>query len=146
MKVDSKTMKVKLERGEVRVGNFFVKEERGHIKVQDISSLITHRVSKYTAVGMWMKNMLEKGEAGQESLRTYAATLFSLSLVAPDQEFIEESLKMADAHLKKHPEWYGVKADATESEDAESLADVEGLVQMSEEMEKAMEESGDEAE
>lgn len=131
MKTDSRG-KVKLEKGEIRIGNFFFKEEKYHIKIQDISSMITHRVMKTVAVGLWLKNMLERGEEGYESLSTYAATLFTVSLVAPDQEFVGEALEMANRHMSRHPDWYGFTAAPSESDDAEALNDVKEMVEAGE--------------
>lgn len=117
MKV-SKNGRVSLEKGEVRVGNFFIKKEPEYIKIQDINAVFTHRIRRKTAVGIWCLNMLDQGEGGERSLIAYIGTLWSVFSPAPDDEYVKALLDAATACLNRHPDWYGIKPDVTDEEDA----------------------------
>lgn len=132
---------VKLESGEVRIGNFFVKDEGTHIRLQDLNSVFSHRVDKRMPVGIWLANMLEqKSEPGHiESIRTYIAATWSLFSVVPDNDFITEVIRVADECMNRHPDWYGIKADATPEEDAEAIREVREMKQFEEDVKKVAE-------
>ena len=123
----TKDGKVKLEKNEVRVGNFFIKMEKGHVKVQDISSLASFRISRSVAAGMWLCAMVEK--KAEDTLHIYAASLFSALLTVPDDEFVGRLSEAVGDAMKRHPEWYGVKR--------EELSDEEQAKVVEEEKEKA---------
>ena len=120
MKVNKKG-EPKLEKGEVRIGNFFVKEEPEHIKIQDLNTVFTHRIRKETAIGIWVGNMLKQGEGGLASLRTYIGTLWSVFSPAPDNEFIEALLKDTSECIHRHPEWYGGKKEEVSDEEDQKI-------------------------
>lgn len=112
MKVSRKKT-VKLERGERRIGNFFIKEEPEHFKVQDLNSVFSIRFGKRMPVGIWLENMLKRGKDAEESLHVYFGALWSFLSVAPDQEYVTGAITLANEALERHPEWYGdKKADA----------------------------------
>lgn len=121
MKV-TKDGKVKLEKGEVRIGNFFVRDEgeNEHIKVVDLNSCFTIRVGKRMPLGIWLDNMLKLGDKGLETVRTWCSAMWAVLSVAPDQEYVESIVGAADANLKRHPDWYGY--DMTDDDDANTAA------------------------
>jgi len=136
MKV-TKNGKVKLESGEVRFGNFFVKDEadNGHIRVVDLNSCFSVRISKRMPLGIWMDNILKMGEKGEETIKTWIGAMWSVLSMAPDQEYVEALIKAADANLNRHPDWYGGKAGgATEDDDAEALEEVKGMTEFEKEV------------
>jgi len=112
-----KNGKAKLEAGEVRVGNFFIKEESGHFKMQDISSLFSLRVSKQTFPGAWIANMLKQGEGGLESLHVYVATLLAVLSPAPDDVYVTALAEASNDCLRRHQELYGMKDVSDEEQE-----------------------------
>ena len=131
MKVSKKTGKVKLEQNEVRVGNFFVKCEDDHLKIQDLNGVFSFRASRRVAIGIWLENVWSRAMNGDgdalSTLKTYVATMWSVFSVAPDDDYIADALRMAGDALGRHPEWYGIKADAAREEDSEAADDVRGM-------------------
>lgn len=111
MKVTKKGV-LKLDANDTRVGNFVFSNEFEHIKVQDINTVFSVRISKRTAPGAWMMNVLGLGEKGHDALKTWATTLWSVLSPAPDNEYVQDILKAADSALNRHPEWYGIKKNA----------------------------------
>ena len=136
MKV-SKKGAVKLESGEIRVGNFFIKREEAHMKIQDLNGVFSFRADRRMAIGIWLENMWD-GARGDENavntLKTYIATMWTLFSVVPDDGYVSDALTMADAALNRHPEWYGIRKDATPEEDAEAADEVKGVKQFEEEL------------
>ena len=138
MKVTKKGL-LKLDAKDTRVGNFVFTEEPGHIKVQDINSVYCVRVSKRMALGIWLENILGMGEKGHDTLKTWVATLWSVLSPAPDDGYVQDLLTAADSALNRHPEWYGIKKDATEEEDAEAAQEVKEMAEFEEEVKKLTE-------
>ena len=137
MKYNSKTGKVKLEPDEIRVGNFFVKRENSHIKIQDLNGVFSFRANRRMAVGIWLENMWDAArtdEGAVNTLKTYIATMWSVYSVVPDNDYVKDALEMAHAALDRHPDWYGIKKAATPEEDAEALKEVQEMKQFEEEV------------
>lgn len=128
----TKTGKIKLEAGEVRIGNFFIKDEGvgddfAHIRIKDLNSTISHRVLKRMPIGIWLNNMLRRGDEGaEESLKAYIAVMWSLFSLVPDDELMQDLIDNTEAALQRHPDWYGVKP-SDEGRDAEDLKAVEEM-------------------
>ena len=145
MRYNSKTGTVKLEPDEIRVGNFFVKRERYHIKIQDLNGVFSFRANRRMAVGIWLENMWDAArtdEGAVNTLKTYIATMWSVYSVVPDNDYVKDALAMAHAALDRHPDWYGIKKDATPEEDADALKEVQEMKQFEEEV-KNLPESDD---
>lgn len=121
----TKNGKVKLEKGEVRVGNFFFKTEKEHIKVQDMSSMVSFRISRSASVGMWVSAMIERGKESEYSLHIYAATMFALLLSVPDNEFVEDVNSVISSATNRHPEYYGIKKEDLSDEEQERIVEEE---------------------
>ena len=138
MKYNKKTGSVKLEPLEIRVGNFFVKLEDHHVKIQDLNSVFSFRANRRMAIGIWLENMWGRARMEDESavntLKTYIATMWSLFSVVPDDEYVSDALGMAESALNRHPEWYGIKKDATPEEDADAADEVRGMKQFEEDI------------
>ena len=132
----TKQGKIRLEKGEVRIGNFFIRDEgeNEHIRLTDLNSCFTLRVWKRMPIGIWLDNMLKNGDDGKESLKTYIAMMWSSMAVAPDNEFVADMLKCAESALKRHPDWYGSKGDATPDDDKEAQEEVEGMMALENEV------------
>lgn len=128
----------KLERDEIRIGNFFVKRENEHMKIEDLNGVFSFRAYNRIPIGIWLENIWErakKGESVSEStLKTYIATMWSVFSVAPDDDYIKDMLQSADAALNRHPDWYGIKVDGTDEEHEEALREVKEMKQFEEEV------------
>lgn len=142
MKVN-KNGKIKLEKGEVRIGNFFVRDEgeNEHIRLTDLNSCFTIRVEKKMPLGIWLDNILGMGDAGHESIKTYIAVMWSLLSVAPDQEFVTDVLAVSDRALRRHPEWYGYIPDDSDEANEEAANEVREIKEFEKEL-KEMPEDG----
>lgn len=140
MRVNKETGKVKLEKGEIRVGNFFIKVETDHIKIQDLNSMFSHRINRRLAIGIWLGNMIELGEPGIKSIENYIATLWTVSTVVMDADAVNGFLDVAKEAINRHPEWYGGKIrEESEEKDAEALKAVEEMEEFKGDLEKAIE-------
>ena len=143
---------VKLEKGEVRIGNFFVKleSETDHIKIKDLNSCFSFRVWTRLPIGIWLSNMYDGAISGKkgaiETLKVYISTMWSVFSVAPDDEYIEDAIGMAKSALERHPDWYGVKNDATPEEEADALEEVREMAEFEDGMRKLKEKDGEEGE
>lgn len=133
MKVSRKNT-VKLERGERRIGNFFIKKESGHIKIQDLNSVYSFRISKRMPAGVWLDNMLDRGAGAEESLHVYFGALWSFISVAPDQKYIEDAIALATAALDRHPDWYGYNKTDDGKENDEALREVKEMTEFEDEV------------
>lgn len=135
MKVTKKGI-VKLEKDEVRVGNFFVKREDDHMKIADLNDVFSFRANRRMAIGIWLENTWYRAmmgeEVGVDNLKTYIATMWSVFSVAPDDAYIQDALTMAQNALGRHPEWYGIKAEATDEEHKQASDDVKGMKEFEE--------------
>ena len=135
MKV-TKEGNVKLEKGEVRVGNFFFRDEgeNEHIRVTDLNSCFTIRVLKRMPLGIWLDNMMDLSRTdvkGGDTLKTWAAVMWSLLAVVPDDDFVKELIKSTEDALNRHPDWYGYDKDA---DDDEAIQDVKEMKEFEEEI------------
>lgn len=123
-----KNGRAKLDFLEIRVGNFFVKKEVNHMKITDLNGVFSFRVGRRMPLGVWMDNMFERGRRKDEgainTLHVYISTMWSLFSVAPDDGFIKDVLRVTEDALNRHPDWYGIKVDATEEEDARATREV----------------------
>lgn len=125
----AKNGKVKLERGERRFGNFFCKDEGHHIKFQDINGGITWRVDIRSAVGQYLHAALsQKTEVSEKLLTSYIAINFQHLMVVPDAEYLGEVLKISQAAVERHPEYYGMPTESLpDEEDKEVVKEVQEL-------------------
>ena len=126
-----KNNKIKLERGETRVGNFFFKIEGDHIKIQDLNGLMSFRVPrKRMAVGVWLENTLNRGAEGEETLKAYAATIWTFLALVPDQEALGGILELTKDAMQRHPDWYGYKPSDDEKANAEAAQEVKEMTEL----------------
>lgn len=107
----TKNGKFKLEKGDIRVGNFVLSVEEQHIKVQDLNKFFTLRFHERMPVGIWLDGLIKRGDNGKDSLKTYIAVIWSVLSVIPDSEYMQSLVDDAQEGLKRHPEWYGKKKE-----------------------------------
>ena len=103
--------------------------ENGHIKIQDINGVFSVRVSVRMPIGIWLKSIIEKGAEGEATLKTYAAVLWSMLSVAPDNEFVQDILKSSQSALERHPDWYGYNKTDDEAANAEAAQEVKEMAE-----------------
>lgn len=131
----TKNGKVMLEKGEVRVSNFFFKLEKSHIKVQDLSTMLSLRIRREAAVGMWVEAMIRKGEEAYPSLELYAASMFMVMLTVPDDDFITDMSGVVTRAVERHPEFYGVsREDLTDEQQSSVVAEEEAKAEFIEQL------------
>ncbi len=118
--------KIKLERGDYRVGNFVFHTESGHIKVTSTSGMASWRISLDSSVGMLVAEGIK--EKQDKWLGIYAASVFSHLLVVPNSDFFVKHAELVNAQTAEHPEFYG-KAKPTDdkAEDDEILKEEKEL-------------------
>lgn len=134
-----KNNKIKLEHGEHRAGNFFFKIEDNHIKIQDLNGLMSFRVGRRMAVGMWLENTIKLGEKGHETLKAYASTVWTFLALVPDQEAISGILELTKDAMGRHPDWYGYKPSDSEKETTEAANEVKEMLEFEEGAKKELE-------
>lgn len=122
MKV-SKDGKLKLAKNERQIGNFILKNEEHYMKVTDINSQMSHRVSKLLNIGRFLEMAYK--EKANENIHTYMALLWMFSNVIPDVEFAKDINNACVACINRHKEFYGIKEDISTEEDAEILREAE---------------------
>lgn len=128
----TKDGKIKLEKGEVRIGNFFFRDEgeNEHIRVTDLNSCFTIRVLKRMPLGIWLDNMIDLSKVdvnGGNTLKTWAAVMWSLLSVVPDDEFVKEIIRSTEDALNRHPEWYGYDKNGDDEEAIQDMKEMSGL-------------------
>lgn len=131
----TKDGKIKLSKGERRVGNFVYKKETNHIKVMDINDTFSVRLSNQTLMsGRLLDIQLQHKE--DVFLGNYAAMLYNLCGLLPDEEFMVTMQEAAIACVNRHKEMYGIKEDLSVKEDAEILEDARKTQEAIEELDK----------
>lgn len=140
-----KNGKVKLGRSDVRVGNFVLREEVGHMKIYDISETYTHRASKRTGMGIYLLAAFralrsgtdEEKERVMKAMQNYFAVAFTFFSTVPDIDFLETVYEASKGCIERHPEAYGIRpGEQTEKSDEEALEEVKAMKEFEEEVRK----------
>jgi hypothetical protein len=121
MKV-GKDGKLKLSKDERQIGNFVFKNEAEYIKISDINSNMTHRVSKSLNIGRMLEMALK--EKNTNWLHNYAAMTWNFSNIVTDEQFFLDIDKACVDCVNRHKEFYGITEDITADADKEILDDV----------------------
>ncbi len=145
MKV-SKTGQVKCEKGEVRVGNFFVKvEANGMVKITEVSSMMVHRISGDLPIGTLLTSAVN--EKFLDFLHSYCSVMWLCSTVVPivrtgddgeEYNFWSEIYGVLSRAADQAKAVYGMKDAPTEEEEKETLEGLKDAVELEEEI-KGME-------
>jgi hypothetical protein len=124
MKV-GKDGKLKLSKDERQIGNFIFKNEAEHVKISDINSQMTHRISKSLNIG----KMIEMGLNDKQDvwLSNYAALTWLYSNIITDEQFFLDIDKACSECINRHKDFYGIKEDISEDADMEILSEVQGM-------------------
>lgn len=126
--------KMKLQRGDVRVGNFVFHAEKEHYKVQDINGVFSLRLYGGMPAAMMMRTGLSDPQGNENFLHGYAAVMYNVLSCVPDEEYLKAVNEAAIACVNRHKEFYGIKDDVTAEEDA-------AIVKEEKELEEAVEEA-----
>ena len=119
--------KIKLDKRDTRVGNFVYTLEENHIKVQDISLTITHRIHRGIAKAQLLEMMLEDPKKYETDLHNYATLIYNVLCTVPDATLYDDLNKAVLACINRHKDVYGIKEDITPAEDAKILQDEKEL-------------------
>ena len=130
----TKDGRLKLTKDERRIGNFVWKNEAEHIKICDINSALTHRVSKHLNIGRMLEMALK--EKQDNYLANYAAMTWLYSNIVTDEQFFMDIDKACVACVNRHKEFYGIKEDITPEQDKEILEESKEVYDAIEELKK----------
>lgn len=128
----SKDGKLKLSKDERQYGNFLYKNEEGYVKICDINSNLTHRVSKSLNIGQMLEIALK--EKHTNWLQNYASLVWMFSNIVTDEQFFLDIDRVCGECINRHPELYGIKKDISQEEDAEILQEVKETIEAIEEL------------
>lgn len=115
----TKDGKLKLSKDERQIGSFVYKDEPEYIKICDINSQMTHRVSKNLNIGRMLEMALK--EKKDQYLANYAAMTWLYSNIVTDEQFFLDIDKACVDCVNRHKEFYGIKEDITPEADKEIL-------------------------
>ena len=130
----TKDGKLKLAKNERQVGNFVIKNEEEYMKICDINSQITHRVSKGVHVGRMLETAWK--ERSNDYLHTYASIVYLFSNVVTDEQFFLDINKVCIDCVNRHKDFYGIEEDITAEKDKEILEEAREVYEAVEELKK----------
>lgn len=128
-----------LDEKDTRVGNFVFTSEEEHVKAQDIGRMFVVRLSKKLPIGIWLSNIIGMASDGLVTLKTWVATIWTVLSVVPDNEYIQDLLNAAEACLNRHKDWYGIKDNPTDEDDAKAVEEMKEMSEFEEDVKKALE-------
>lgn len=130
----TKEGRLKLAKGERQIGNFIYKDEPEYIKISDINSAMTHRVSKHLNIGRLLEMALK--ERSDSYLANYASMTWLYSNIVTDEQFFMDINKACVDCVERHKEFYGIKDDIAPETDKEILDEVQGAQEAIRELDK----------
>lgn len=130
----TKEGRLKLAKGERQIGNFIYKNEPEYIKISDINSAMTHRVSKHLNIGRMLEWALK--ERSDNYLANYASMTWLYSNIVTDEQFFMDINKACVDCVERHKEFYGIKDDIAPETDKEILDEVQGAQEAIRELDK----------
>ena len=118
MKV-TKEGKLKLAKNETQIGSFVFKSEEYHVKITDINSNLSHRVSTALNIGKMIEAALK--DKMENWLHNYAAMVWNFSNIVTDEQFFLDIDKACVDCVNRHKEFYGIDEDIATERDQEIL-------------------------
>lgn len=110
--------KIRLDRGETRVGNFVLAVTGDRVEVRDIGGGVSFSVSRAFPKGALLESMAKDGSDG---LRGLLAVTWNFLSVVPDMELLRGVNRLCVECAGRHPELYGSRPGATDEEHAVAL-------------------------
>lgn len=130
----SKDGKLKLSKDERQYGNFVFKNEEEYVKICDINSNLTHRVSKSLNIGQMMAIALKEKQTIW--LGDYAKLVWTFSNIVTDEQFFLDIDRVCGECINRHPELYGIEPNISAKEDAKILQESKEVHEAIEELKK----------
>ena len=115
---------IKLDRHEKRVGNIIVRDEKTHMKVSDLTGVVSWRLSAGIPAGDFCKLYYDSlpGDVYAKGFANYASAVLLLLTTVPDIGFLEDVCAAAKACIERHPDIYGYPSgEVSDAEDAEVI-------------------------
>lgn len=145
----TKNGKVKLERRDLRLGNFVFTDEKGAISLSDIGGLMKIRLNEELTSAKIIKIFMESAKGGDESasnaLAAYATVMYNLISSSPfhrTQEdgfnFLVELNNLVVRCVNVNKDLYGLKEDISLEEDNEIVEDLKGVNEFEEKIDEAL--------
>ena len=128
----SKDGKLKLSKDERQYKNFVFKNEEEYVKICDINSNLTHRVSKSLNIGQMMAIALKEKQTIW--LENYATLVWTFSNIVTDEQFFLDIDKACVDCVNRHKDFYGIKEDITPEADKEILQEAKETYEAIEEL------------
>lgn len=133
MKV-TKDGKLKLAKNEKQIGSFVYKSEENHVKITDINSNLSHRVSTALNIGRMIESALK--DKRENWLHNYAAMVWNFSNIVTDEQFFLDIDKACVDCVNRHKEFYGIEEDITPERDKEILEESKEVYEAIEDFKK----------
>ena len=133
MKV-TKDGKLKLAKNEKQIGSFVFKSEEQHVKITDINSNLSHRVSTALNIGRMIEAALK--DKMENWLHNYASMVWNFSNIVTDEQFFLDIDKACVDCVNRHKEFYGIDEDITIERDQEILEESKEVYNAIEEFKK----------
>jgi PhoPQ-activated pathogenicity-related protein len=124
MKV-TKDGKLKLAKNEKQIGSFVFKSEEHHVKITDINSNLSHRVSTSLNIGRMIEAALKDNM--ENWLHNYAAMVWNFSNIVTDEQFFLDIDKACVDCVNRHKEFYGIDEDITAEKDQEIIEEAKDV-------------------
>lgn len=142
MKVDKKG-EIKLDRWEVRAGNFVMRyESDGHLRVGDLGGYVSFRVSDLIAKGEMLRIVWEQAKNGTEQekaralvyLEKIAVVTFNYLSCVPDQALLDEVNEAVVRCVERNKAIYGVREDISDEQNEKDIEQFRGEYEAVEEV------------
>lgn len=133
MKV-GKDGKLKLAKNETQIGSFVFKSEEQHVKITDINSNLSHRVSTALNIGRMIESALK--DKMENWLHNYAAMVWNFSNIVTDEQFFLDIDRACVNCVNRHKEFYGIEEDITLERDQEILEESKEVYEAIEDFKK----------
>jgi len=117
---------IKLNKNDLRTGNFVWSKEKSHIVVQDINTLFKLRISKNIAVGQLMEIAID--EKNTDWLHTYSAVIFQVLCTIPNKKYFEDILIVSNKCIDENKHLY-YKEGETDDEALQRVKEVQEAVE-----------------
>jgi hypothetical protein len=117
---------IKLNKNDLRTGNFIWSKEKSHIVVQDINTLFKLRISRNIACGQVLE--LQFDDKKTEWLHVYVSIMLGVCCTVPDNEYLEGLISLAEKCTERNKNIY-YKEGETDDEALQRVKEVQEAVE-----------------
>lgn len=128
--------KVKLESGDIRVGNFVFHPEKHHVKMCDVNDTISFRISVFTTNGRMLKMAMDGKKL--DALQNYAIVMYNALGVAFDNTLLEDLNNAAISCMERHKDLYGIEDKPSDEKNEKDLGAVKDDMEVREEIKEKL--------